>query len=315
MRATEIEESMTDELSLGVSDELLPSGNEDNLDFEAKAARRANDLPGGAWLANSVSVWSDIRKTAEEQSLKHPAMFPSMLVERLINTLTNKTQEVVLDPFLGSGSTLVAARRLGKRGIGCELSEEYLDLATQRLAQNSFWESEESNVTLFHGDAREQLKSVPTDTVDITITSPPYWDILNRKRTADYKDIRHYGNKDGDLGIIASYNGFLDELARVFREVHRTMKPNSYCVVVVMDLRKKDKFFPFHADIAKMMESVGFIYDDMIIWNRQSEYNNLRPLGYPYVFRVNKVHEFVLIFKTRKGEDKQSVDNGFVFEA
>jgi DNA modification methylase len=285
----------------------LPVDEESNL-------RRANDLGGGAWLSNSVSVWSDIRKTPEELSLKHPAMFPSMLVERLITTLTTKSQNVVLDPFLGSGSTLIAARRLGKRGIGCELSSEYLKLFAQRLSQNSFWDLEEDNLRILHGDAREKLQEIAPNSVDITITSPPYWDILNRKRTADYKEIRHYGNMDGDLGIIPSYNAFLGELGRVFREVHRVMKPNSYCVVVVMDLRKKDKFFPFHCDVARMMDGLGFIYDDMIIWNRQSEYNNLRPLGYPYVFRVNKVHEFLLIFKTRKQDEKSRIDQGLPFE-
>ncbi|MGH2638138.1 MAG: DNA methyltransferase, partial [Rhabdochlamydiaceae bacterium] len=250
-----------------------------------------------------------------EQSLKHPAMFPSMLVERLINSLTTKNQDIVLDPFLGSGSTLIAARRLGKRGIGCELSSEYLSLFKQRLSQNSFWDEEEDNLRILQGDAREELQGVEPNSVDITITSPPYWDILNRKRTADYKEIRHYGNNDGDLGIIPSYHAFLGEVGKVFREVHRAMKPNSYCVIVVMDLRKKDKFFPFHCDIARMMDGLGFIYDDMIIWNRQSEYNNLRPLGYPYVFRVNKVHEFVLIFKTRKEGDKSKIDQGLPFEA
>ena len=76
------------------------------------------------------------------------------------------------------------------------------------------------------------------------------------------------------------------------------LKPGKYCAVVVMDLRKKDKFFPLHADLArKLSEEIGFIFDDMILWDRRQEYNNLRPLGYPYVFRINKAHEFILIFK------------------
>ena len=41
----------------------------------------------------------------------------------------------------------------------------------------------------------------------------------------------------------------------------------------------------------------GRIFDDLIIWNRQADYSNLRPLGYPAVFRINKVHEFLLIFR------------------
>ena len=51
-----------------------------------------------------------------------------------------------------------------------------------------------------------------------------------------------------------------------------------------------------HSDVAVEMQKIGFIYDDIIIWDRQYEYNNMRPLGYPYKFRINKVHEYILIF-------------------
>ena len=129
----------------------------------------------------------------------------------------------------------------------------------------------------------------------VCITSPPYWNILNQRRTADGKDTRHYGNLPNDLGTIDSYVLFLDAMERVFRDVFRALKPGAYCCVVVMDLRKKDQFFPFHHDIAVRLQNVGFKYDDLIIWNRGAEYNNLRPLGFPSVFRVNKVHEFIVL--------------------
>ena len=58
-------------------------------------------------------------------------------------------------------------------------------------------------------------------------------------------------------------------------------------------------FFPFHSDLATRMQALGFVYDDLILWDRRQEYNNLRPLGYPYRFRVNKVHEFLLIFQKK----------------
>jgi len=50
------------------------------------------------------------------------------------------------------------------------------------------------------------------------------------------------------------------------------------------------------------MQAIGFIYDDIIIWDRRHEYNNMRPLGYPAVFRVNKAHEFILIFQKPKAD-------------
>ena len=52
------------------------------------------------------------------------------------------------------------------------------------------------------------------------------------------------------------------------------------------------------------MQDIGFLFDDIIIWDRKQEYNNLRPLGHPSVFRTNKVHEYILIFqKPRSSAD------------
>ena len=87
------------------------------------------------------------------------------------------------------------------------------------------------------------------------------------------------------------------ELRNIFEQVFIAMKPKSYCCAIVMDLRKKNRFYPYHIDISQLMEDIGFVFNDIIIWDRSQEYNNLRPLGYPSVFRVNKVHEFILIFQ------------------
>lgn len=60
--------------------------------------------------------------------------------------------------------------------------------------------------------------------------------------------------------------------------------------------KKKSKFYPLHSDLSMELQQRGYILDDIIIWDRQHEYNNMRPLGYPYKFRINKVHEYLLIF-------------------
>jgi DNA modification methylase len=259
-------------------------------------AKRCNDLPGDQWLRYSLSIWSDIRKTAEEASLGHPAIFPAMLCERIMSMFLRRGQHRILDPFMGTGATLVAAQSLGKAGIGFEINSEYVALARQRLTGDLF-AHERPACEIHQADARTLGDFVPPASVDLCITSPPYWDILNQRRTADGKAIRHYGNLDADLGTIADYEAFLASLDEVFAAVFQALKPRSYCAVVVMDLRKKNRFFPYHADLARRLEALGFVFDDMIIWDRRAEYNNLRPLGYPAVFRVNKVHEFVLIFQ------------------
>ncbi|MGZ0168201.1 MAG: DNA methyltransferase [Planctomycetales bacterium] len=287
-----------DEVSVTSSDKKAAS--EQNVRPKRKAVAHCNELDGKRWIQNSISVWSGIRKTSEENRLKHPAMFPGMLVERLVATFLRLEGETVLDPFSGSGSTIVEVERLGKTGVGIELSPEYAKMGRKRIAELSsdlFAKKRKPKSVIHEASVADIAKLIKPESIDLCITSPPYWDILNQRRTADYKDVRHYGNLDGDLGTIADYEEFLDSLQTVFADVLTVLKPGAYCCVVLMDLRKKNRFFPLHSDFATRMSDVGFIFDDLIIWNRQSEYNNLRPLGYPAVFRVNKVHEFVVLLQ------------------
>ncbi len=265
--------------------------------------RRANSLGGKRWLQNSISVWSDIRKSADELKLKHPAMFPAALASRLIESFLPDGPHTVLDPFAGTGATLVAAARLGKHGLGIELSREFVSVARKRLAECPPFDGAHGalveRATVHHASACDLLTHIAPESVDLCITSPPYWNILNQRRTADAKAVRHYGNLADDLGTIADYDEFLSALTRVFADVLEVLKPGAHCCIVVMDLRKKNRFYPFHSDLAARLQTIGYDFDDLVIWNRQSEYNNLRPLGFPAVFRINKVHEFILLMQKR----------------
>lgn len=289
---------------------LFPGGHPD-VRKTGPQRKKCNELDGATWLKYSISVWDDIAKSKEEARIGHPAMFPVALVTRLIEMCLTSHQTVVMDPFVGSGSTMVGALQTGRQGIGFDISPDYLRLAERRCKNtNELLDGATDAVepALILSDARQIIQHLAPNSVDMCITSPPYWDILTQKRSADGKDIRNYGNRLEDLGTIADYKKFLSELKKVFEQAFVVLRPASFCVVVVMDLRKKDTFYPFHSDIADCMTGIGFIHDDIIIWNRKAEYNNLRPLGYPSVFRVNKVHEYVLLFKTPAAKTKASLD-------
>ena len=137
------------------------------------------------------------------------------------------------------------------------------------------------------------------ESVDLVITSPPYWDILNMKRTADKKISTNYSDSIEDIGNIKEYEDFLTNLKVIFSKVYDVLKPNKRCISVVMDIRKKDKFFPLHEDQTRIMREIGFELEEYVIWNRQSDYNNMKTLGYPWVFRFNKVHEYICIYWKR----------------
>lgn len=257
-----------------------------------------NNLTGKEWLQNSFSIWRDIRKTTEELKLKHPAMFPSALSEKLIKIFTKEDGEIILDPFAGVGSTLIASQRLGRKGIGFDLNKEFCEIAKKRLSnpQQSLEPRKTLPQKIYCEDAKKITKFVKENSVDLCINSPPYWDILNQKRTVDNREIGNYSDSTKDLGNIKDYGEFLRGLKDIYSEVYKVLKPNKRCCVVVMDIRKKDKFYPFHMDITRIMEEIGFELEEFVIWDRQHEYNNMKTLGYPWVFRFNKVHEFICIF-------------------
>lgn len=81
---------------------------------------------------NYTNVWSFARENVRHSKHYHPTVKPVMLMERLVMLLSQEN-DVVLDPFVGSGSTLVAAKKLGRRWIGIDINQEYIDISRKRL--------------------------------------------------------------------------------------------------------------------------------------------------------------------------------------
>lgn len=264
--------------------------------------KRCNELDGKRWTRYSISVWSDLRRSLLESRLDHPAPFPLQLAGRCVEIFTAAPGEVVLDPFAGTGTTLLAAYNKGRRGVGFEIYERYLELFERRLHSEEAAPPGAAGLRprLYHDSALNLRRYLEPDSVDFVLTSPPYWDILTARRSADRRRQRDYGEHAADLGRSDDYGSFLESLAAVFRQVHAVLKPGRFCAVVVMDLRKKNRFYPLHMDLCAALQPEGFQLEDIIIWDRRHEYNRLRPLGYPAVFRVNKVHEYLMIFSAQK---------------
>jgi adenine-specific DNA-methyltransferase len=83
--------------------------------------------PGDVWIFPNVKS-NHVEKTA------HPCQFPVELVERLVLALTDPG-DIVLDPYMGVGSSVVAAIRHGRRGYGCDIVPGYVEIACERIAQ------------------------------------------------------------------------------------------------------------------------------------------------------------------------------------
>ena len=113
------------------------------------------------FMAATLDLWSIDAESATR--IGHPAPFPVELPRRLIELYTY-AGDLVLDPFLGSGSTLVAAKQSGRRGIGVDLDPAYVALAKQRLADVNMSSLAAESVTFktFVTETLESLGMTPT---------------------------------------------------------------------------------------------------------------------------------------------------------
>lgn len=93
-----------------------------------KSVKQESKFGKREWVDWGQDLW-EIRP---ETNINHPAPFPLEIPKRII-TLWSFKNDIVLDPFLGSGSTLVACVNTGRRGVGIELSEEYCEIAAKRV--------------------------------------------------------------------------------------------------------------------------------------------------------------------------------------
>ena len=85
----------------------------------------------GFRLVKGANSYGDVWEFPQEMKNKHPAPFPVALVERIISSTDAK---LILDPFMGSGTTAAAAKNLGRDFIGIEISEEYCEMSRERLS-------------------------------------------------------------------------------------------------------------------------------------------------------------------------------------
>lgn len=94
---------------------------------------RPQDLPEGFQPTEDIWYYARVAGTFKERQGFHGCQMPEQLLGRIIRVSSNPG-DIVLDPFAGSGTTLAAAKKLGRKWLGCELSEDYVRASTERLA-------------------------------------------------------------------------------------------------------------------------------------------------------------------------------------
>ncbi|MEN3369817.1 MAG: hypothetical protein V7609_1960 [Verrucomicrobiota bacterium] len=270
--------------------------------------RELNELTGAEWARYSKSI-DTYPDTRSEKQKNHGACFPKNLARQHIEIFT-KPGDVVLDPFLGVGTTLDAARELGRRGIGIELNPAFAITAQRDLRIKG---KRNSTFKVIKDDARNMLAHVAPGTIDFILTSPPYGTLLKsvngnfaykwreHSTLTPVANPRPYSNDAKDLGNMR-YEDFLPALQTVMSACFTALRSAGYAVWVVKDfrdLRHKVPYVNFHSHVIELAERAGFLLWDIRIFD-QTKFRPLVCLGFPSRnFYLNIGHSFILTFRKR----------------
>ena len=238
--------------------------------------------------------------------MRHPAKYPETLVQEFIEFFT-KQGGVVLDPMVGTGSTIVAAMRVGRHSYGIELNPGYADVAREVILQERETlggSADHLTTEVINGDAAEIAEiaakhDIPA--IDYIITSPPYWDMLHAQGAKTQENRRQdenldviYSDDPNDLGNIPDYDEFLELLTSVYIGLKPFLKPKAYLTIIVKNVKKGGVIYPLAWDLAKLLNQTYALKDERI-WCQ----DNIRlfPYGMGNAWVSNTFHHYCLQFR------------------
>lgn len=240
----------------------------------------------------------------KKNEILHPAKYPEELVEMFLDQNTLEGQNV-LDPMSGTGSTQVASLKHGRNAFGTELSPFFAEIAQQRCKElvdpkqpDLFSSKNEHTFKIINKDARTITKD-DFPVIHYMITSPPYWDMLNMKGAENQakrveKGLQtNYSDDLEDLGNISDYEMFLSDLTDVYFNIFEIMPSGGIMTIVVKNIKKKGKNYPFAWDLADRLCQKMILLPE-VFWCQDDI--NLAPYGYGNTFVSNTFHQYCLSF-------------------
>jgi len=281
---------------------LLDIGYEKTCDCPSN---HINCLTAKEWIRNQVAIWDfSYEKRDIRDKTIHPAVFPIALPAKCIKLFTHEG-ELVLDPFCGIGTTLLAAQDLNRNAVGFDLKEEYIGVTHERLAQGRLLNNTQQ--VAIKDDARNIRKYLRKETVSLTITSPPYSKFLDKPRknksmrgdlrnNNHFNTIQQYSQDPNDIGTLEPI-AFSKELAIIYKGILPLLKPKAHCVIDINDLWWENKRMPTHVYIVQEMMKVGYDLRNILIWDRRNLVNRVGIFGWPNNYiKLGTTMEYILDF-------------------
>jgi DNA modification methylase len=267
--------------------------------FTENKTSKINDLNLNRWKEYddliTDSLWiMDKRDKSGAHSAGYWGNFIPQIPNQFLRRYTKKG-EWVLDPFLGSGTTLIECKRLGRNGIGIELNDEVIKLAKANLVKEK--NRSKVKIKVIKGDSgkvdlKSELKNLKTDSVQFVLLHPPYWDIIN------------FSKKKSDLSNAKSVEDFLKMFGKVIDNTCSVLDKGRYLAVVIGDKYSDGEWIPLGFYTMQEVMKRGYKLKSTIVKNfdttkgkmNQKELWRYRALaGGFYIFK----HEYIFLFQKK----------------
>jgi len=162
-----------------------------------------------------------------------------------------KEGDLILDPMVGAGTTLIEAKLLNRDTIGIDINPHAIKLTIEAL---KFEVNNKSKQECYVGDAKS-LGKIINDSIDLIVTHPPYLNIIK------------YSEQPipGDLSNINSLSKFIAEFDLAVKEFYRVLKPDHYCAILIGDTRRHRHYVPLAFNIMSLFLKNGCILKEDII--------------------------------------------------
>ena len=268
-----------------------------------------NCLSAKEWLKSQLGVWQFNYQGRDIRDKKlHPATFPISLATRVIELFTHEG-ELVLDPFVGSGTTLVAAQDTNRNAVGFDLHTGYVDLSESRLGDVGPFTS--TAQVAVHDDASSIAEYLEPGSVSLALTSPPYANLLNRQRRNKSRRDR----KNEQLGVVEQYSqdardlgtmpleAYSEAMCDIFARMRRVLRPGGHCVVNVPDMWWEGERVTIHISVVEALRKAGYEFRNTIIWDRTNIVNRVGIFGWPSNYiTMGTTFEYLLDFTSPAGD-------------
>ncbi len=260
---------------------------------------RINDINLNRWKEYSDiitdSLWIlDKRDTSGTHKASYWGNFIPQIPNQFLRRYTKKG-DWVLDTFLGSGTTLIECKRLGRNGIGVELQEQVAK-DTQTILKKEK-KTSEAQTEVIIGDSTDidyenLIDNYGIKKVQFLIMHPPYWDIIR------------FSEDKRDLSNAETVNDFLEKLMRVVDKTYPILEKKRYLALVLGDKYEKGEWIPLGflamQEILKRKYKLKSIivknFDETKAKRQQKELWRYRALvGGFYIFK----HEYIFLFEKR----------------